>query len=320
MLGYFSKWNQWLGEHMFIGVLTALLFGFKLSLPNTPALNTLAIGLFAYMTFITALGTSLKDFIRVLNKPWVPVWALFLIHIVAPLVAWGIGFLFYPHDFSMRLGFLVSASIPIGVTSIIWTSLTSGDVALALVVVTLDTMIVPVWLPAFFTVMVGRVVHIDFLHMLFQLLLMVTIPSLIGMVVNDLTKGRLAEFSKSVGGFSAKIAMFMVVFINAAIVGPEIIWDASLFKMLLVILILVSLGYYLGYLGTYILKTRHWETVSAMVYNVGMRNISFGSVLAVTYFSPAVAVPVTLAMLYQQPLAAIVSYLFRRWRRIQTTH
>lgn len=56
----------------------------------------------------------------------------------------------------MRLGFLISASIPIGVTSIIWTSVVRGDVALALVVVTLDTLIVPFWIPVFFPWLLGK--------------------------------------------------------------------------------------------------------------------------------------------------------------------
>jgi predicted Na+-dependent transporter len=103
------------------------------------------------------------------------------------------------------------------------------------------------------------------------------------------------------------------VFINASAVSHEINWNLDLVKMLLVILLLVMCGYYLGYAGSYTLKERRRDTVVTMVYNVGMRNISFGSVLAVTYFPAAVAVPVTLGMLYQQPLAAAVTYLFNRF-------
>jgi predicted Na+-dependent transporter len=87
--------------------------------------------------------------------------------------------------------------------------------------------------------------------------------------------------------------------------------------MLLTILVISVSGYYLGYAGSYALEERSRDTVATMVYNVGMRNISFGSVLAVTYFPPAVAIPVTLAMLYQQPLAAVVSHLFHRFDRLR---
>lgn len=313
MLQLFSRWNQWLGRRMFFVVLSALLVGFLF--PPSPALhlNTLAVVLFAYMTFVTALDTGFRDFFHILARPGIALWMLLLIHVVMPLVAWSAGMLFYPHAPLTRLGFLIGAAIPIGVTSIIWTAVARGDVALALVVVTLDTLISPLLLPVFIALVAGRVVHLDYLHLLVGLLWMVTVPSLIGMAVNDLTRGRLAGFAHSVGGFTSKAALFFVVYINAGSVAPEVHWDVSLIKMLLVILLLVMSGYYLGYAGSFVLRERRRDTVAAMIYNVGMRNISFGSVLAVAYFPAAVAVPVTLAMIYQQPMAAVVSYLFNRF-------
>ncbi|MQL51973.1 bile acid:sodium symporter family protein [Desulfofundulus thermobenzoicus] len=315
MLKRLSCWNAWLGRHMFYVVLSALLVGFTLPLPSSPSLSKLAVALFAYMTFITALDTSFKDFLHVLARPWVALWVLVLIHGVMPLLAWGVGLVFYPQDSLIRLGFLIGASIPIGVTSIIWTSLVHGDVPLALVAVTADTLVSPFLLPLFLALVAGRAVHIDYVHMLTGLLWMVTIPSLLGMAIKDLTRHRLDQFARSFGGFTSKVALFWVVFINASAVAPEIHWNLSLVKMLLVVLLQVSCGYYLGYLGSLALPERRRDTVAAMVYNVGMRNISFGAVLAVSFFPPAVAVPVTLGMLYQQPLAAVVSHLFNRFDR-----
>lgn len=311
MLERLINWNDFLGRRMFFTVLLALFLGFSLSLPRTSFLNTLSVGLFAYMTFITALGTRFRDFIQVLSKPWVPLWMLFLIHGVAPLLAWAIGSIFYPQEFFVRLGLLVSASIPIAVTSIIWTSLAGGDVALAFVAVTLDTLIVPVFMPTYFAFIVGETVHLDYVHMLIQLLWMVTIPSFLGMGINDLTRGKLDRFSRSVGGVTSKIALFMVITINASIVAPVIHWNLSLVKLLSVIFLLTVLGYALGFIGSLILKDRNPNIVTAMIYNVGMRNISFGAVLAISYFPPPVSVPVTLAMLFQQPMAAFVFYLLK---------
>lgn len=308
----FAGWNRWLGEHMFLVVLLALLFGFIWSPGPNALFNTLLIALFSYMTFMTALGTSMREFIRILNKPLMPLWSLFLIHIIAPAVAWVIGLIFYPDNFAIRLGFLITASIPVGVSSIMWTSIIDGDVALALMVVTLDTFIVPAWLPVFFLVIVGKAVHIDYWHMVLQLLIMVTGPSLAGMLINDITRGKPTAFAKSVGGITAKLAMFGVILINAAEVGPEIHWNISLVKMLVAVLLLAICGYFLGYIGSYIYSKPNPATIGAMIYNVGMRNISFGSVLAVTYFAPGVAIPVTLGMLFQQPLAAAIGYYWSR--------
>lgn len=320
MLDIFARCNSWLSQHMFFVVLSALLFGFTSPLAQTPLLNTVAVLLFAYMTFITALETNYKDFIHELTKPWVTLWMLLLIHGAMPLLAWLIGLLFYPHSDLTRLGFLVAAAIPIGVTSVIWTSITRGNVSLALVAVTADTLLSPFLLPVFIFLVAGQTIHIHYGGMVVELLLMVTIPSFLGMAVNSLTHGRLVGFSRSAGGFTSKLALFGVILINASAIAPEIIWNSSLLKMLLTILILSVCGYCLGYAGSYALKERRRDTVATMVYNVGMRNIAFGSVLAITYFPPAVAIPVTLGMLYQQPMAAVVSYLFHRSDRLHSTN
>ncbi|AEF93515.1 Bile acid:sodium symporter [Desulfotomaculum nigrificans CO-1-SRB] len=313
MLNYINIWNIWLGRRMFFVVLSALLFGFTLPLPTSEFWNWVATLLFTYMTFVTALDTSLKDFIHVLTKPWINLWMLLLIHGVMPLLAFFIGILFYPDNAFIRLGFLIGATIPIGVTSIIWTSLAGGDVALSMVAVTLDTLISPVLLPLFITLVAGRTVNIDAVHLLVGLFWMITVPSLLGMAINDLTHGTLRKYSQSIGGFTSKIAIFGVVYINASAIAPEIHWNHTIIKLLLVILIVSISGYSLGYIGSYVLKGHQRDRMVSMIYGVGMRNNSLGLVLALTYFPVPVALPVTLAMLYQQPLAAFVSYLLKRF-------
>lgn len=52
--------------------------------------------------------------------------------------------------------------------------------------------------------------------------------------------------------------------------------------------------------------------------NVGMRNTSFGSVLAISYFPASVAFPIILTLLYQHPIAAIISNLFDVFNRRET--
>ena len=65
MLQLLKRWNQWLGQRMFFVVLSALLIGFNMPLERTPLLPQLAIGLFAYMTFISALEISFRDFLNI---------------------------------------------------------------------------------------------------------------------------------------------------------------------------------------------------------------------------------------------------------------
>lgn len=311
MTAVFYRWNEWLGKRMFLLVLSAMAMGFYLKAPDTPTLRAAVIAFFAYMTFITALSTSFRQFVKVLRRPAAPLWILVLVHGVTPLVAWLAGIIFYPTDLYIRMGYLVGASIPIGVTSLIWTSLVKGNSSVSLVAITLDTLITPVFLPLFFKAFIGQTVQIDYLKMVLELLAMITLPSLIGMILHDWSEGRLAGFAKGIGGFTSKLAFFGVIFINALLVLSELTFDLSLVKALLVTLGVSASGYFIGYLGSFALRERSPEMIMTMIYNVGMRNISTGLVLALAYFPPAAAIPIITSMLYQQPLAAIIPHIYK---------
>lgn len=317
MSDYFIKLNGWLGRNMFLVVLTGLLLGFIVKLPDSATLRKLVITLFAYMTFVTALGTSLKDFLKVLRQPWIPLWVLVLVHLVTPLTAWIVGMTFYPDEPYIRIGYLIGASIPIGVTSIIWTALVNGDMAISLVAVTLDTFVVPLVLPLFFKLFIGQTVQLNYLEMIGELSLMVTLPSIVGMLLHDVTNGQVVRFSKSIGGATSKLSLLFVILINASLVAPQMVWDLAMVKTLLVTLLIVSTGYFVGYLGSYVLKERTREAILTMVYNVGIRNNACGLVLALTYFPPAAAIPITLAILYQQPLATIIPHIFKKYEKLR---
>ena len=313
MITYLAKITAWLGQHMFYIVLSGLFLGFLIPISDSQTTRTVAIGAFAYMTFVTALGTSLKEFLRVLKKPVVPLWILVLIHLVTPFIAYLTGLLLFSGDHYTQLGYLVGTSTPIGVTSVIWTAIAGGNVTVALVAVTLDTLIIPIILPFFFKVIIGQSLQIDYLQMMFQLLAMITLPSIAGMLIHDYgKKDMLPDCLKIVGNFLSKAAFFTVIFINAAIVGPDISWDLSTLKIVLVTMLIVAAGYLLGYLGSFIFKNRTKEITLAMIYCVGLRNASFGVVLALTFFPHAVAIPVTMTILYQQPFAALIPYFFRQ--------
>ncbi len=317
-----NKWgraNDWVGRHLFYVVVSAVLMGLFIPIPQLRYTKEIVVGIFAYITFVTSLGTGLKKFLSVLKKPTIPLWILILAHLVVPAAAWIYGSLFYAGDSMMRLGLLIIASIPLAVTSVLWTSIVGGNIAVAIMVVTIDTLIAPVLLPVLFIIFVGTDIQIDYMSMVLQLFLMVTIPSVAGMLITDAAKGKLDNFAKGVGGLTSRLALFFVVFFNSAVVAPEIIWSASLVKTFLVVFLLVVSGYAIGYLGSFALKERNKEIIMTTIFSVGMRNISFGLVLAIAYFPSSVGIPVTLASIFQQPTAALISYIYRRITKPRTS-
>lgn len=313
MLNYLTFLNRWLGKRMFFITLIALIIGFNFNLPHFLLSSNVTLFCFIYLTFVTSLDVHFKDLLRIIKHPVLPIGMLVLIHIIMPIIAGGIGFLFYPQDFYTRLGFLISSVIPIGLTSIVWTGIAGGDVVLALVVVMLDTLLSPLILPTFFAIVLGQSITMNYTQMVLELIMMVVLPSLAGMALNDITKGNVKSFSQSLGGLTAKLGVFFIILINAALIAPKIVWGISIIKLLLVIFILMLSGYLVGYLASFALRHRTRSTMLTMIFNVGMRNINFGFVLAMTYFPIAVAIPVTLASVFNQPLASVFTWFSLRY-------
>lgn len=291
--------------------MAGLTAGYLFPINNSALLRMTAVVLFAYITLVTSMGTSFRHFFAVLKQPRIPFWILILTHFITPLIAWVVGLIVYPDDPLIRIGYLIGASVPIGVSSIIWTSINRGYVAVSLVAVTLDTTIVPVIMPAFFKLVIGKTIEIDYWGMAIQLMLMVTLPSIIGMIWHDRSGGKIQPFADGIGGLTSKLALLFVIYINSGVAASGIVWSMSVLKIAVVTLSLVIMGYIVGYLGSLVFKDHSKPMKLTMMYNVGLRNISVGLVLALSYFPPPVAIPITLYILFQQPLAAAIPLLFK---------
>lgn len=307
----FNRIYGWISQRIFYGVLLSLAAGYFFPQVSTPFLRKAVMALFAYMTLATALGTSFRQFLKVSRSPKVPLYILSVVHIATPMVAWIVGRLFFPDNYNIQVGYLIFAAIPVGVTSIIWTAIVKGNVPVSLVTVTIDTIVAPLLLPVYILLVVGVAVNIDYSAMAFELLVMITIPSIFGMVLHDKTDGRTMGFVQGLGGIASRFSFFGVIYLSAAVVAPTIVWNAAIIKILLVTMLMVVCGYLIGFACSRLIHADHDITL-AMIYNTGMRNIATGLVVAATYFPPEVSIPITLGMLFQQPLAALISKLYSK--------
>ncbi|MGQ9473786.1 MAG: bile acid:sodium symporter family protein [Candidatus Caldatribacteriaceae bacterium] len=317
MKDFWQRGNIWMSKRMFLVVLLPVLTGFILQkyFPSGLLGNGVVVVLFAYMTFVTSLEITWQRFLGALSSFGTIVWMLFLIHGVMPLIAFLLARAFFINSFPTQLGFLVGTMVPVGVTSIIWTSVTGGDSALALAVVTVDTILVPLWFPFFLGGVASQYIPVSYGRLFYNLIWMVTVPSVAGMSLATIIPHFGQGFARSVGGFTAKVGLALVVFVNALRVAPEIRLGVGLGKMFVALFLLVISGYLLGYGGSLIFPGRRFEGTVAMVYNVGMRNLSFALVLAISYLPSLAAVPLTMLMLYQQPLAGLTHFLLNRYKQ-----
>lgn len=264
--------------------------------------------IFACMTFAGSIGSSFSDLKKIVQHPQPIFINLFILHVIMPLIGWAAAKLVFPGDLLTETGFILLFAIPTGVVSIVWVTIYKGNVALTLALILVDTLISPFVVPFTLSLFVGANVHMDIWGMMKGLLWMVVIPSLIGMALNQTTKGRVKTSLGPVLSPLSKLGLFAVVAINASVVAPYLKSAGSgLLALIAAVISTVVIGYALGWVATWLLHWGQGETV-ALTFNSGMRNLSAGAVLAITFFPPPVVLPVIAGMLFQQIMASLFGF------------
>lgn len=268
--------------------------------------------IFAFMTFSGSLGSNFKSLRDVVTHPTRLFTVLIILHIIMPVWALFLGHVTFSGDMSTITGIVLAAIIPTGITSFIWVSIYRGNLALALSIILVDTFLSPFIVPYSVSLFAGEKVVIDVFGMMKGLFGMVVFPSIIGMVLNELTKGKITErVGTKLAPFS-KIALAAVVMINSAVVAPYLIdINMKLFLIAGLAFTVSASGYLFSWMIGKFLKWNKDDVVTLM-FTGGMRNISAGAVLAISYFEPAVAVPVVIGMLFQQVLASFFGHLLHK--------
>lgn len=262
--------------------------------------------LFAFMTVVSSLSLKVRDMKVFVNYPKTILFTIAFLHILMPLWAYVVSIVLFD-DHLLTIGFIIAVAVPTGVTSIIWISFCKGNLPLGLATVLINTLLAPLIMPALLQIIVGEKIAIDTSAIMLDLLWMIVLPSIIGIALNEMSKGAIPQrFSKTLAPFS-KLALFGIVMINSSAVAPyvkNISWELA-GVISAVFFISVS-----GYLFAYWLGKLVWQDASirtTFMFNGGMRNIAVGVVIATTYFPAKVAMPVVFGMLFQQVLAATFS-------------
>ncbi len=311
--------NKFLEKLMPIITPTSVVIGVLLSAWLEP-FTFLVPWVFAWMTFSGSLNSNFLDLKRVLIHPKPILLCFTILHLVMPLIAFASGNLFFLGDPYTLTGIVLAFVIPTGISSLVWVSIYQGNVPLTLSIILLNTILSPIIITSSLQLLVGTNVEIDQWGMMEGLFWMIVIPSLLGMLLNQLTKGKVkSSLSPKLAPFT-KIGLGIVVAINSAAVAP-ILSDVSwkLVGIIGLVLTLAFCSYFIGWIVARHFFAWDYEDVVAITFNSGMRNISAGAVIAITFFPAPVTIPVILCMLIQQLLASFNGQMLKRFGRQNTT-
>ncbi|MFP7298907.1 bile acid:sodium symporter family protein [Neobacillus niacini] len=276
--------------------------------------------IFAFMTFAGSLNSNFKSLSTVVRHPLPIFAAMILLHILMPIWAWGVGHLTFQDDIFTITGIVLGMAIPTGVTSFIWVSIYKGNIPLTLSIILIDTMLSPIIVPYCLSLLIGEKIEMDMLGIMQGLVGMIVLPSILGMLLNQFLKRSVTkQLSTTLAPFS-KICIGIVVMLNGAVIAPYLKnINLKLMGIILVVFFIAATGYVFSFFIGKLIRSDK-DTIVSLTFSGGMRNISAGAVIAVTYFPPAVAVPVVVGMLFQQVLASFAGSVLARYYSKKTLY
>lgn len=295
--------NQFIQRYMPILTPLSLVIGVLLEKLGSHLLFLVPI-LFALMTFISSLNLKFRDIKVFKMYPKTILFIIAFLHILMPLWAYTIAELIFD-DHLLTIGFLLSVAVPTGVTSVIWVTISKGNLPLCLAIILIDTLLAPILMPLLLHIVIGETIHLDTASLIYDLIWMIVLPSIVGMVVSEWTKGELQKRFSQPFALISKCCLFGIIMINSSAIAPYVKHiNAELAFVIGVVLLVAVSGYIMSLLlGKLFLKTKADQ--ATFIFNGGMRNIAVGVVIATTYFPSKVAMPVVFGMLFQQVLASI---------------
>ena len=268
--------------------------------------------LFAMMTFSGALKLRVTELGNAVKNPVPIILFFFTSHVLMPVAALlsSTSFSFNP---DIITGFVILFAGPTAVSGFVWVIIFKGDKALGLTLLLLDTILAPLIVPLTVYLLMGKGVTIEGGGIAISLFLMIVVPTIIGVTINETSKGKIPAVLCPAFDPLSKIFLMMVVAANTSAIARNIKFsDPFVWKTGLLCIVLTVIGFLLARLNGIIGKCDD-EKSTSLVISGGLRNNSAVMTIAVTFFPELAVLPTLLSIIVQQTIAAVMGrVLFSR--------
>ena len=236
----------------------------------TTLLLTIAI---AFIMFSLGLGLKINDFTRIFIQPKDVLVGLTSQIIILPLIAFFIIIFLFPSlPPELAVGVMIIAAVPGGATSNMFSSIANGDVPLSISLTAITSLICIISIPLIsifsYNYFIGSIIEVNTTQKSLELFAIVTIPTILGMLVNKY----LQSFANN---FQSKAKIISLVLLALVIIGavlkdlsnvPIYFKQAGLITLILNIVMMI-IAFYIGkFLASSIKQTKTY------VCELGLQN------------------------------------------------
>jgi BASS family bile acid:Na+ symporter len=267
------------------------------------------VPLLGIVMFGMGLTLSGNDFKEVFRRPKDVAIGVVCHYIIMPglafLLAWGLQL---PPE--IAVGVILVGCCPSGTASNVMVFLARGDVALAVSIASVSTLIAPLVTPLLILLLASKWVDIHMWSLILSIVQVVIIPLALGFIMKKFFRKQ-AESSVQALPLVSTIAIVMIV---AGVVAGSQGKIATTGLLIFAVVILHNvLGFALGFFLSRLLGM-DLSKQKAVAMEVGMQNSGLGVAIATANFSPLAAVPSAIFSVWHNISGSLLASLFSRMR------
>ena len=268
--------------------------------------------IFSLMTLSGALKLQARELGNSVRNP-VPVLLYFVsAHVFMPFLVFFLAGIIFRGESDTIAGFVLLYASPAAVTAFIWVTIFRGDLALALALILLDTLVAPLVMPGTVFLLLGTKVVLDMTGIALSLALMVVLPTIVGVTANEISRGKIPALLCPCLNPLSKLLIILLLAANVSAVAPHVHLNSSTVWLILFFCIFFSImGFVLAKL-TGILARLNPRKKTSLFFIAGLRNTVAASTIAIAYFPEAAAQPAIFGIMFQQVMAVFMGKFLLR--------
>ncbi len=270
----------------------------------------------AIVMFGMGIGLTPRDFRRVVQTPFQVIIGSFGHFVLMPIAAlMVVKILNLPWE--LALGVIIVGSCPSGATSNLINYFAKADVALAIIITSLSTLLCPIFTPLivtyagnFINVPAGQAISIDVMRMVGFVIGVIALPVVLGMTLRHFAAKVAAAIEKPFKIFGIVLLLALIAFVIYG--NREKFW--SMVAMVGGAVVLHNaLALLLGYFVPKVLRVPEAQSRTIAI-EVAVQNTTLGLALALTFFKeyPNVALPPAIFSLWMYITGLGIAYIWSK--------
>lgn len=239
------------------------------------SLKGLIIPLLQIIMFGMGTSMGLNDFIAVVKNPKGVIIGVAAQFIIMPTLGFALSrFSGLPPE--IAAGIVLVGCSPSGLASNVMAFLAKANLALSLTITSITTLLAPFITPLLMKLLAGKMIQIDVLNMMFEIAKMIILPIALGLLFNQLTRGR-AEWVQRAMPIVSMLGIAMIIIVITAAGRDSLIRIGPL--LIGIVLFHNLFGYILGYASAKLFRMPESDARTVAI-EVGLQNAGLASGIA----------------------------------------